>query len=229
MNPDADDAGVEGGTRLAAVRERIAAAARGAGRAGDDVVLVAVSKEQPVAAVEAALAQGQRAFGENRAQELLAKAAAVGSAPLDWHFVGRLQRNKVRALAPHVILWHSIDRAEVGVEVARCAPGARVLVQVNLGDEPQKGGCAPDAAGALVDNLRTHGLDVAGLMTVPPAADDPRPHFATLRELALRLGVRELSMGMTNDFEVAIDEGATIVRVGSAVFGARHGRAGLRR
>jgi uncharacterized pyridoxal phosphate-containing UPF0001 family protein len=113
--------------------------------------------------------------------------------------------------------------------VARCAPGARVLVQVNVGDEPQKGGCVPGAAAALVDQLRAHELDVAGLMTVPPVSDDPRPHFATLRELAAELDVHELSMGMTNDFEAAIEEGATLVRVGSAVFGARHGRAGLRR
>jgi pyridoxal phosphate enzyme (YggS family) len=225
----APDGGDDVATRLTEVRERIAAAARRAGRPAGDVALVAVSKEQPVAAIRAALARGQRAFGENRAQELLAKAGPLASAAVDWHFVGRLQRNKVRALAPHVVLWHSLDRAELGADVARFAPGARVLVQVDLADEPQKGGCEPGAAGALVEQLRAHALDVAGLMTVPPASGDPRPYFATLRELAHGLDLHELSMGMTNDFEVAVEEGATIVRVGSAVFGARPGRASLRR
>jgi PLP dependent protein len=211
---------------LAEVQARIAAAARAAGRRPEDVTLVAVSKEHSVAAIEEALTAGQRIFGENRAQDLVAKAEVLaGHAPEPiWHFVGRLQRNKVRMLAAHVRLWHSIDRPELGPELARHAPGAHVLVQVNLAGEAQKGGCAPVDAAPLVEQLRAHALDVAGLMTVPPAAADPRPYFAGLRALAQHLGLRELSMGMSVDYEAAIGEGATIVRVGSAVFGARRGK-----
>lgn len=213
--------------RFADVRARIAAAARRAGRDPESVTLVAVSKGQPAAAIEAAVAAGQRDFGENRAQELVEHARTVGSrADLRWHFVGRLQRNKVKAIAPLVACWQSIDRIEVGRLVAEHAPGARVLVQVNVGAEPQKGGCTLDAAPALVEDLRELGLDVAGLMTVPPAGEDPRPHFDTLRALGSQLVLAELSMGMTADFETAVEAGATIVRVGTALFGERPGRAG---
>jgi pyridoxal phosphate enzyme (YggS family) len=209
-------------TALDDVRARIAAAASAAGRAPDDVRLVAVSKEHPVADVEAVYDQGQQDFGENRAQDLVAKAQALPGPR--WHFIGRLQRNKVRALVPFVARWHSVDRDELATELARHGVTAPVLVQVNLAGEPQKGGCAPDDAPALVEHCRVIGLHVDGLMTVPPAGDDPRPHFARLRELAGRLQLRELSMGMTGDFESAIAEGATIVRIGSAIFGPRvHG------
>jgi uncharacterized pyridoxal phosphate-containing UPF0001 family protein len=126
-------------------------------------------------------------------------------------------------VAPVVSLWESVDRLEIGELVARHAPGARVLVQVQLGNEPQKGGCPPGETAALVDGLRALGLVVEGLMTVPPHHDDPRPHFARLRDLAARLDVQTLSMGMSSDFEAAITEGATLVRVGTAVFGARPG------
>ncbi len=138
-----------------------------------------------------------------------------------WHFIGRVQRNKVRHVASVVALWQSVDRAEVGAEIARHAPGARVLVQVNVGAEPQKGGCPPSAAAELVERLTGLGLAVEGLMTVPPLHADPRPYFAQLRELATRLGLSTLSMGMSGDYEAAIAEGATLVRVGTAVFGAR--------
>ena len=217
--------------QLEQVRTRIASAARGVGREPDAVTLVAVSKTVPLDAVEGALAAGQRDLGENRAQELRAKAEVLVSRapPPIWHFVGQLQRNKVRQIAPYVSCWQSIDRPELGAELARCAPGARVLVQVNVGAEPQKGGCEPAAAPRLVDELRDLGLDVTGLMTVPPIAADPRPHFAVLRELGEQLELPDLSMGMTADFEAAIGEGATIVRIGSAVFGARRGGDGLRR
>ncbi len=217
--------------QLASVRARIAAAARDTGREPAAVTLVAVSKTVPFAAIEAALAAGQLVLGENRAQELRAKAEAFATrapAPI-WHFVGQLQRNKVRLVAPHVSCWQSIDRPELGPELARFAPGARVLVQVNVGAEPQKAGCDPAAAPGLVDELRAVGLDVTGLMTVPPAGVDPRPYFAMLRELGEALDLPDLSMGMTADFEAAIGEGATIVRVGSAVFGARREGGGLRR
>ncbi|MDQ1511467.1 MAG: dependent protein [Actinomycetota bacterium] len=205
------------------IRERIATAARTTGRAPEAIQLVAVSKEVDAAAVAQAFAAGQRDFGENRAQELLTKAEALNRQPLElaWHFIGRLQRNKVKAIASLVTLWHSVDRSELGVEIARHAPSARVLVQVNVAGEEQKGGCAPAAVPALVDSLTDLGLTVEGLMTVPPLVGDPRPHFGALRDLATRLGLATLSMGMSGDFEAAIAEGSTLVRVGRAVFGPR--------
>jgi pyridoxal phosphate enzyme (YggS family) len=169
--------------------------------------------------VRAVVEAGVVDIGENRAQELLEKAPLVDGAR--WHFVGTLQRNKVRSLAPWVACWQSVDRDALGVEIARRAPGARVLVEVNLAEEPQKSGCAPGEAPALVDTLRGHGLQVDGLMTVPPAEGDPRPWFAALRDLTSRLELRELSMGMSGDFDVAVEEGATMVRVGRALFGDR--------
>jgi len=190
-----------------------------------------VSKTVDAARVRAALAAGATDLGENRAQELVAKAAELTGEPTTprWHFIGRLQRNKVRMLAGIVDRWHSIDRTELVEPLARHAPGARVLVEVNLSEEEQKGGCAPADTERLVDDLRAAGMLVEGLMTVPAAAGDPRPTFAALRELRDGLGLRELSMGMTGDFEAAIAEGATIVRIGSAVFGPRSGAEGLRR
>jgi pyridoxal phosphate enzyme (YggS family) len=184
---------------------------------------VGASKTVPAARLHAALAAGLADLGENRAQELLAKAPELAGDPAAprWHFLGALQRNKVRALAPWVSCWQSVDRPELGPVLARHAPGATVLVEVNLAGEPQKSGCAPGEAPALRDALAGLGLVVAGLMAVPPAHDDPRPWFAALRELGERLGVAELSMGMTDDFEVAVEEGATIVRVGRALFGER--------
>ena len=213
--------------RLRAVRERIDAAARAAGRDPREVTLVAVSKEVDASAVRAALAAGQHDFGENRAQELVAKvtALATGTETPIWHFIGRMQRNKVKQVAPSVTLWHSVDRSEIGEAIARHAPGARVLMQVNVAGEAGKGGCRPADAPALLDMLVGLGLTVEGLMTVPPQVDDPRPHFAALRELARRLELSTLSMGMSGDFEVAIAEGATLVRVGTSVFGARPGPA----
>jgi len=210
-------------TRIDEVRTRIADAAGRAGRDPSSVTLVGASKTVPAERLVEAVDAGLRDLGENRAQELLAKAPVLdgaGCAPR-WHFVGRLQRNKVAALAPYVALWHSVDRLSLGEAMARRAPGARVLVQVDVGDEPQKGGCTPSDTPALADSLRALGLDVAGLMTVPPRTADPRACFATLRELASRVGADELSMGMSEDFEVAVEEGATIVRVGRAIFGPR--------
>jgi pyridoxal phosphate enzyme (YggS family) len=212
---------------LADVRERIAAAARGAGRDPDAVRLVAATKTVPADRVAEAVALGVVDLGENRAQELLAKAEALEAhAPsltgaLCWHFLGRLQRNKVRTLASRVTWWQSVDREPLGVAIARHAPGAQVLVEVNVAGEPQKGGCAPGDAARLADALRALGLRVEGLMTIPPAGDDPRPWFAALRDLAGEVGVHELSMGMTDDFEAAVAEGATMVRIGRAIFGAR--------
>jgi len=211
------------GPAIAAVRERIAAAARSVGRRPEDVLLVGASKTVPAARLREALRAGLHHFGENRAQELVSKAADLAGAhpaPV-WHFVGRLQRNKVRALAGHVTWWHSVDRVELGPELARWAAGARVLVEVNVAGEASKGGCSPAELPGLVEVLATSGLEVVGLMTIPPRHEDPRPYFARLRALGERLGLRELSMGMSDDFEAAVAEGATIVRVGRAIFGER--------
>jgi pyridoxal phosphate enzyme (YggS family) len=204
--------------RVVEVRERIAAAAARAGREPAEVTLVAATKTVDVGRVQQVVDAGVVDVGENRAQELLAKTAVQGAR---WHFLGQLQRNKVRQLAPWVGCWQSVDRVELGAEIARRAPGARVLVEVNVGEEPQKGGCAPAAVPALVDALRADGLEVVGLMTVPPHGDDPRRWFAGLREQAASLGLPELSMGMTDDFELAVEEGATMVRMGRALFGPR--------
>jgi PLP dependent protein len=209
------------------IRSRIAGAARRAGREPDAVRLVAATKTVPAERVAEAVALGVTDVGENRAQELLAKADTLGvmvtstQADVCWHFLGRLQRNKVRSLAGRVTWWQSVDREALGVAIARHAPGAQVLVEVNLGDEPQKGGCAPGDVGRLVDALRESGLRVEGLMTIPPEGDDPRRWFAALRELGGELGVHHLSMGMTDDYEIAVEEGATMVRIGRAIFGAR--------
>lgn len=200
------------------VRDRIAAA----GGDPERVLIVAVTKGFGVDAVEAALAGGATHLGENYAQELVTKAAAVPDGPV-WHFIGQLQTNKVRSLAPHVALWETVDRPSLVAELAKRAPGARVLVQVNISGEAAKGGCAPDATADLVAEARERGLDVAGLMGVAEAGDLVRAQgqFARLAGLRADLGLAELSMGMTADLEAAVAEGATIVRVGRALFGAR--------
>lgn len=186
------------------------------------MTIVAVTKEFPVGVVVSAIEAGLTVIGENRAQELLAKAAELGERqPDEWHFVGRVQRNKVAKLAPVVAVWHSVDRAEVGEAIARHAPGARVYVQVNIGGEPQKGGCSSEDAAALAERLRQLGLRVEGLMTVPPLGEDPRPHFARLRKLASDARATGLSMGMSDDYTIAVEEGSTMLRLGSALFGPR--------
>ena len=217
------------GGNLASVRARIADAARGAGRDPDAVTLVVVTKEVGVAAIATAVAAGARDLGENRAQDLVPKAEALTGIGARWHFIGRLQRNKVRAVAPHVHLWQSVDREELAAEIGRRAPGAAVLVQVNVAGEVQKGGCPPESIGPLADAAREHGCDVQGLMTVPPAAGDPRPAFDRLRALTDKFGLAVCSMGMSGDFEIAIAAGATMVRVGTAIFGPRPGPADARR
>jgi hypothetical protein len=215
--------------RLEEVRERIAAAARTTGREPQAVTLVVVTKEIGLDAVGEAIAAGAVDLGENRAQDLVARAQALADPALRWHFIGRLQRNKVRAAAPFVSLWQSIDRADLAAEVGRRAPGASVLVQVNVTGESQKGGCAPADAPALVDACETHACRVQGLMTVPPAVGDPRPVFARLRRMTDDLGLVTCSMGMSGDYEAAVAEGATMVRVGSAIFGPRPGPGDARR
>jgi pyridoxal phosphate enzyme (YggS family) len=211
------------------VQARIDDAITRSGRRPSDVTLVAVTKTVHPNVVRLVLEAGVRDLGENRAQELLTKVEPLAGLEPRWHFVGRLQRNKVRALAPHVHCWQSVDRDELARTIAQHAPGARVFVEVNTGDEPQKGGCSPTDTPALVGAARDLGLRVDGLMTVPPIGTDPRPHFDALAELASRVGVPGLSMGMTGDFDVAIEHGATVVRVGRAIFGPRPNRDGMER
>jgi len=209
---------------LARVRERIEAACARVGRAGDSVKLLAVSKAQPLEAVVSAFEAGQIAFGENYAQELHEKADAVPEA--EWHFIGALQTNKVKLVVGHAELVHTCDRVNLAKELSKRASARgkvqRVLIEVNVGREPQKGGAMPEEVEplhALVRELPALRCD--GLMCIPPADQDPRPHFGALRELGQRLGLRELSMGMSADFEAAIEEGSTLVRVGTAIFGER--------
>jgi pyridoxal phosphate enzyme (YggS family) len=191
------------------------------------VTLVAVSKSHPAEAIREAHAAGQRDFGENYVQEWREKAEALADLPgIAWHFIGSLQTNKVKYLAGKVALVHTVDREELGREVAkrweRVGARARVLVEVNLGGEASKGGCPPAEVPGLVERLRTlPALEVAGLTCIPPPEDDPRPHFRALRALRDSLGLAELSMGMSGDYPVAIEEGSTLVRVGTAIFGER--------
>lgn len=217
---------------LDAIRARIA----DAGGAPDGVTIVAVTKGFGPDAVEAAVDAGLFDVGESYAQELdmkaaLVPAAAAAAARCRWHFLGRVQRNKVRRISPLVHLWHAVDRPAAGQEIAKHAPAARVLVQVNVSGEGAKHGCRFDDAPELVEALATMGLDVRGLMAVGPAGPPElaRPGFRKLTELADRLGLPERSMGMTDDLEVAVQEGTTMVRVGRALFGARSEPSDLRR
>jgi PLP dependent protein len=213
---------------LAAVRERIAAAARAAGRAPESVALVAVSKTNPAAKVRLVLAAGHRAFGENRVQEAQAKYPALREEfpDLALHLIGPLQTNKVRdALAAFDVI-ETVDRPRLAQALAREMDhsGRRppCLIEVNTGAEPQKAGIVPADADEFVVECRDRlGLPIIGLMCVPPIDGEPAPHFALLAEIARRNGLEVLSMGMSADFEKAIGFGATHVRVGTAIFGAR--------
>lgn len=214
--------------RWAAVRVRVEAACSRAGRPASDVTIVAVSKTQPASAVREAIAAGARDFGENYAQELAQKRAEVGGQPdLRWHFIGRLQRNKVKLVAGQVALVHAVDSIELAEELGKRAGGVvqPVLLAVNLASEASKGGVAEPAVEGLARAVAgVAGVRLDGLMTMPPPADDPeasRPYFERLRALGARLGLRVLSMGMSGDYEVAIACGATHVRVGTAIFGER--------
>jgi len=216
------------------VRSRIADACVRVGRDPRAVTLVAVSKTFPAEAVDELLAAGQRVFGENRVQEALAKMDVVG-AGARWHLVGSLQRNKARHAVGRFELIHSVDSAALAVEIDRRASAAgivqAVLVQVNQASEGTKSGVAPADLAALLDAvLALPAIEVRGLMSIPPPverAEDARGWFAGLRALRDREAVRtgaplaELSMGMSDDFEVAVEEGATLVRVGRALFGER--------
>jgi len=201
--------------RATALRVRLASAA-----GGRPVAVVAVTKGFGPDAVAAAVAAGLDDVGESYARELVAKARDHRAGTARWHFLGAVQRRKVRDLAPLVHLWQSVDRDAAGREIARHAPGAAVLVQVNVTGAPGRQGCTWDDAPSLVERLRSMDLDVRGLMAVA-GREDPRVQFRRLAGLARDLGLAELSMGMSGDIEVAVEEGATMVRVGRALFGAR--------
>ena len=225
--------------RLDELRERVAAAARAAGRSPETVRVLAVSKRFAPECVREAVAAGQTAFGENRVQEGVAKREALDDLPdtVEWHLIGSLQRNKVRRALEHFDVIQSVDRPELVDALAKAASSIgvrrRVMLQVDVDDEPQKGVVAPHAAPALLEAIdATSELEATGLMAIPATrarAEDMRPAFARLRELRDELArgrppghaLDELSMGMSADFEIAIAEGATWVRLGTAIFGPR--------
>ena len=223
-----DPATIEIAARLATVRAQIADAAREAGRAADAVKLIAVGKTQPARAIEAALTAGQHDFGENRVQEAQAKFPALKARypDLRLHLIGPLQTNKARDAVRLFDVIHTLDRPRLAEALARAMEqeGRRpaLLVEVNIGDEPQKAGIAPaDADGFIADCRARWHLAIIGLMCIPPADADPAPHFTALAALARRNGLAELSMGMSADSPLAVAHGATLVRVGTAIFGPR--------
>ena len=204
--------------RLEAVRARIVAA----GGSPEAVRVLAVSKGFGPDAVRAARDAGLEAFGENYAVELVAKAQQVPDVT-EWHAIGRLQRNKVKVLAPVVACWQSVDRPALVTEIARRAPGAHVMVQVDAWAEEAKGGAPPDDVPELVEDARSQGLVVVGLMAIAPAGGGPvaARGFAAVRSLADRLALAECSMGMSDDLDEAVGEGSTMVRIGRGLFGPR--------
>ncbi len=218
--------------RVEAVRLRIADACRRSGRSSDEVTLVAVTKGFTSEVVREGAAAGLRHFGENRVQEAQAKLPQLTdiSPRPTWHMVGHLQTNKVKTALGLFDIIHSVDSLHLAEAISRRAPPSvrvPVLLEVNVGGEPAKYGLSPEELPAQAEAIRSlPGLDVRGLMTVAPmtGADEVRPVFRSLRRLADSLRLKELSMGMTDDFEVALEEGATIVRVGRAIFGERSGR-----
>ena len=222
------------GFNMQAVRQRVADAARACGRDPAAVGLIAVSKTFGADAVAAAHACGQRVFGENYVQEAVDKIVALASLGLEWHFIGPIQSNKTRQIAENFAWVHSVDRAKIAERLSAARPDAlaplQVCIQINIGDENTKSGVAPADAPALARAIAAlPRLKLRGLMTIPPASDDPaqqRRYFAELRKLKGQLATAgvaldTLSMGMSADLEAAIAEGATLVRVGTAIFGQR--------
>ncbi|WP_417586567.1 YggS family pyridoxal phosphate-dependent enzyme [Pararhodobacter oceanensis] len=214
---------------LATITERLRAAEALAGRAPNTVTLIAVSKVQPEDRVRAVLQQGQRIFGENRVQEAQTRWPEFQQAfeDISLHLIGPLQTNKARAAVEMFDAIHSVDRLRLANTLARLAQerGAcpDLFVQVNTGAEPQKAGVLPEDADAMIVQMREMDLPVIGAMCIPPAGEDSAPHFQMLAQIAERNGLQGLSMGMSDDFETAVALGATYVRVGSAIFGAREG------
>ena len=209
--------------RLAGVRDRITAAG------GDwrSITVVGVTKSVGFPLVQEAYEAGLRDFGENYAQALLLRTPSLDeppfTAPPRWHFLGAVQRNKVRRLAPHVSMWQGVARLAEGKQIARYAPRAAVMVQVNVTGAPRRNGCTLPEVPSLVDGLRREDLEVRGLMCVA-SRDDPRADFGRLALAAGEAGVEELSMGMSADLEMAVQQGSTMVRLGSALFGPRPAR-----
>jgi pyridoxal phosphate enzyme (YggS family) len=216
----------EAAARLAAVRDAIARSAKLAGRDPADIELIAVSKTMPEAAIRPLIAAGQASFGENRVQEAAAKWPALRGPGTRLHLVGQLQSNKAREAVELFDAIHSVDRPSLVEALARAQAATglarELFVQVNIGDEPQKGGCAIGELPALLAQARDAGLAVGGLMCVPPAEIEAAPFFALLAKLARDHGLARLSMGMSSDYETAVLLGATHVRVGSALFGPRN-------
>lgn len=211
---------------LAEIRGRIAAAETRAGRPAGSVTLVAVSKTQPWEHIAPVLDAGQKVFGENRVQEAMERWGPRREG-LELRLIGPLQTNKAREAVDFFDVIETVDREKLARvladEIQRAGKAPRLYVQVNVGEEPQKAGIAPAEADAFIAACRgTYGLTVEGLMCIPPFDADPAPHFTALRAIAGRNGVEKLSMGMSDDFETAIAEGATSVRVGSALFGSRN-------
>lgn len=224
----------EAADRLTRILDQIGSAARRAGRDPEDIQLVAVSKTHPAAAVREVWDAGHRTFGESKVQEALAKIPDLPQA-VQWHFIGHLQSNKIRKALPHFDLFHGIDSLDLAQAMDRIAGElgvhARILLEVNVAGEASKFGFDPETLRKeLTTLLALRHIDVEGLMAIPPAVENPgdaRGYFVTLRDfrdkLAVECGVplTTLSMGMSGDFEIAIEEGATIVRVGTAIFGSR--------
>lgn len=212
---------------LAQVKSEIAKAAEYCGRKADDVTLVAVSKTHPAAEILPLLRAGHRVFGENRVQEAAEKFPALREQypDLKLHLIGGLQTNKVKEAVALFDVIETVDRVELAeklaAEMEKQGRNLPCFVQVNTGEEPQKGGVVPRETISLVEKCRASGLNVVGLMCIPPVDDEPSPHFAFLKKLARQAGVRELSMGMSGDYPLAVQQGATFVRVGTAIFGAR--------
>ena len=214
--------------RLEEVRAAIARAEADAGRPAGSVTLVAVSKTFDAPDIEPVLAAGQRVFGENRVQEAQGKWPALKARwpDVELHLIGPLQSNKAKEAVALFDVIESIDRPSIAAalakEIARQGRAPRLFIQVNTGEEEQKAGVAPGEADAFIAACRTeHGLAIEGLMCIPPLDQPPAPHFALLAKIARRNGIERLSMGMSGDFETAIEVGATHVRVGSAIFGSR--------
>jgi pyridoxal phosphate enzyme (YggS family) len=214
--------------RLAEVKAKVAAAARGANRAAGSVTLVAVSKTFEAGTIRPVIEAGQRVFGENRVQEAQGKWPALKAAwpDIELHLIGPLQSNKAKEAVALFDVIETVDREKIAAELARemvkQGKTPRLYVQVNTGSEPQKAGIEPRDAVAFVAHCRDgHGLSIEGLMCIPPADENPGPHFALLEKLAREARVERLSMGMSGDYELAVAFGATSVRIGSAIFGTR--------
>jgi len=192
-------------------------------KSGGNAILLPVTKGFGVREVEAVLEVGLTKVGESYAQELLEKAKNITDNRIDWHMIGRIQRNKVKKLSETVDLWHSVDRKELIAEISKYKTDSKILIQVDMNERYQQGGCSPENVPGLIEFASDKGVNVEGLMTIGVDQDveTTRNIFAELAKLSKKMGLKEISMGMSNDFEIAIDYGATILRVGRSIFGER--------